>query len=92
MFTPLDLLIDMYELGEKNPEKLDIDKLYWNMMKAIEEVKDEIGVVNLNLDKYGRYRYLWVFERVFDHMKKDDMVEYSDKVGWSQFYQNPLKR
>lgn len=92
MFTPLDLLIDMYKLGEKNPKKLDIDKLYWNMMKAIEDVKDEIGVVNLNLDKYGRYRYLWVFKRVFDYMKKDDMIKYSDKVGWSQFYQNPLKR
>lgn len=92
IFTPLDLLIDIYKLGPKNPKKLDIDKLYWNMMKAIEEVKDEIGVENLNLDKYGRYRYLWIFKSVWDHKKKDEMIKYSDKAGWSQFFQNPLKR
>ena len=92
LFTPLDLLIDMYGLGEDKPNKQDIDALYWNMMKAIEEVADEIGVERLNLDKYGRYKYLWVFSRCLKEKSRKEMIKYSDKVGLSQFYQNPLKR
>lgn len=92
IFTPLDLLIDKYKLGPKNPNKQDIDVLYWNMMKAIEEVKDEIKVSYLNIDKYERYKYLWVFDRVKEVIKQEDLIKYSDKVGLSQFYQNPLKR
>ena len=92
VFTPLDLLIDKYKLNEKNPKKLDIDKLYWNMMKAIEEVKEEIDVDYVDLDKYGRYKYLWAFTRVKKALKKDDLKDYCDKVGVAQFYQNPLER
>ena len=62
------------------------------MMKAIEEVADEIGVERLNLDKYERYKYLWVFSRCLKVKKRKEMIKYSDKVGLSQFYQNPLKR
>ena len=62
------------------------------MMKAIEEVKDEIKVSYLNIDKYERYKYLWVFDRVKDEIKQVDLIKNSDKVGLSQFYQNPLKR
>jgi hypothetical protein len=92
LFTPLDLLIDMYNLGPDKPSKLDIDELYWNMMKALEDVADEIGIERLNLDKYGRYKYLWVFSRCLKEKSRKEMIKYSDKVGLSQFYQNPLKR
>lgn len=92
IFTPLDLLIDMYELGPKNPEKLDIDKLYWNMMKALEKSADKLGFERLNLDKYGRYKYLWIYKHAFDHMSKEEFIKYSDKIGLSQFEQNVLER
>ncbi len=92
IFTPLDLLIDMYELGPKNPKKLDIDKLYWNMMKALEKTGDKLGFERLNLDKYGRYKYLWIYTHAFDHMSKKEFIKYADKIGLSQFEQNVLER
>lgn len=92
VFTPLDLLIDMYELGPNNPKKLDLDKLYWNMMKALEKMSDKLGFERLNLDKYGRYKYLWIYTRAFDYKTRDQFIKYADKVGLSQFKQNVLKR
>lgn len=92
VFSPLDLLIDKYELGEKNPYLKEIDKKYWNMMKAIENVADKYKFKRVNPDKYGRYDYLWTFERVFDVMKKDELIKYCDDEGLSQFYQDPKER
>lgn len=92
IFTPLDLLIDMYKLGPKNPKKLDIDKLYWNMMKALEKMSDKLGFERLNLDKYGRYKYLWIYTHAFDHMSKKEFIKLADEIGLSQFYQNVLER
>lgn len=92
LFSPLDLLIDKYELGEDNPLLKDIDKLYWNMMKAIENVAKSIGVERLNKDKYGRYDYLWIFKKVYDVKNKKEMIKYSDDIGYSQFYQNVKER
>jgi len=92
IFTPLDLIIDHYELGEKNPKKLDIDEEYWNVMAALEKHAQEWGIKRVNPDKYHRYDYLWCFERVCKEVKKDDMIEYCDKTGLSQFYQNVLDR
>lgn len=92
LFTPLDLLIDMYKLGPENPEKLDIDKLYWNMMKALEETGDELGFQRLNIDKYGRYKYLWICSKALKHKSKKEFIKISDKIGLSQFKQNVLKR
>ena len=54
VFTPLDLLIDKYELGKSNPYLEEIDKKYWNMMKAIEDVANELELVRVNKDKYGK--------------------------------------
>lgn len=92
LFTPLDLLIDMYELKESNPQKLDIDKLYWNMMKALEEMQKELEIERLYEDKYGRYKYLWVFKKCYEVKEKKQMMDYSDDVGLSQIWQNPLDR
>lgn len=92
LFTPLDLLIDMYKLGPENPNKQDIDKLYWNMMTALEKMADKLGFERLNLDKYGRYRYLWIYKHAFDHMSRKEFIEIADEIGLSQFKQNVLKR
>lgn len=92
MFTPLDLILDMYKVDEKNPKLLEVDKLYWNMMKALEECMDELKFHRLEDDKYGRYKYLFVFDRVLKEKKKDELKKYSDKIGYSQFDQNPLER
>ena len=92
LFTPLDLLIDKYKLDSNNPVKLDIDKCYWNMMKALEELCDELEIERLNPDKYKRYNYLWVHKKCYDCVNKEYMIKYSDRVGYSQFEQNVLKR
>lgn len=82
----------MYKLGPDNPKKHDLDKLYWNMMKALEKMSDKLGFERLNLDKYGRYKYLWIYTRAFDYKTRDQFIKYTDKVGLSQFKQNVLKR
>ena len=92
VFSPLDLLIDRYELGPNNARFKDIDKRYWNMMKAIENVADEIGVSRVNKDKYRRYNYLWKFDRLNDFKNKQEIMDYCDKEGLSQFNKNPLKQ
>lgn len=92
VFTPLDLLVDKYELGKNNPYLKEIDKKYWNMMKAIEDVASEYELDRVNKDKYGRYDYLWTFKSVIKEFGKDELIKYCDKEGLSQFDQDPKER
>lgn len=85
IFTPLDLLIQKYDLGFEKPYKKDIDKLYWNMFAAIKKVAKDIGVEQLKIDKYEKFTYLWIFASTFEHMDREDFIKYSDKVGLSQY-------
>ena len=61
-------------------------------MKALEELCDELEIERLNPDKYKRYNYLWVHKKCYDCVNKEYMIKYSDRVGYSQFEQNVLKR
>lgn len=92
VFTPLDLIIKKYNLGPDNPECLKIDEMYWNMMKAIEDLADELGFERVYQDKHHRYDYVWCFGKVIKTIEKQDLMDMCDDYGLSQFYQNALKR
>lgn len=92
VFTPLDLLIKKYNISAENPLLKDVDKLYWNLMKVIEDNQEELEVQRLENDKFGRYKYLFVFNKYLEVENKKDLMTYCDKNGYSQFYQDVQNR
>lgn len=86
IFTPLDLLIDKYNLNEHNPCMVEIDKLYWCMREAIYQVKDEIGVEELDGGEYGRHSYIWVYKKLYDQYTISQLKRECDRMGLSQYH------